>query len=254
MKAKPTLEEVKEYFKNVKKIKEESGNEFNIDWETVYFSDYGNWCSDRGNNFYLWSNITGYAKIISYKEETYQITKEQIESIHLEGTTLLKQALKEWFPAVFKEDKKELELNRYYKWSGECPVIGFVDRKTTIEDCYGFKYTTGKMRKNDYNSLHKDFLTLATPQEIQQALENEARKRYKEVKNIKCLCDFHKEDAQEYYKDVKYTFYYEPFVNRLWIQHASFLDICVFNNGIWAEIIPTITIKEAEEKLNCKII
>ena len=66
----PTLEEVKEYFKNAKEVREKNYNKiFVIDWDNVWFSEYENWCTEyEDNTRYLWNKEKGYAEIISYKE------------------------------------------------------------------------------------------------------------------------------------------------------------------------------------------
>ena len=68
---KPTLEEVKEYFKNAKEVREKGYDKiFFINWENVYLSEYDNWCLEEGKTIrYLWNETKGYAEIISYKEE-----------------------------------------------------------------------------------------------------------------------------------------------------------------------------------------
>ena len=68
---KPTLEEVKEYFKNAKEVREIGYDKiFFINWENVYLSEYENWCLEDGKTIrYIWNEKKGYAEIISYKEE-----------------------------------------------------------------------------------------------------------------------------------------------------------------------------------------
>ena len=67
----PTLEEVKEYFKNAKEVREIGYDKiFFINWENVYLSEYENWCLEDGKTIrYIWNEKKGYAEIISYKEE-----------------------------------------------------------------------------------------------------------------------------------------------------------------------------------------
>ena len=68
---KPTLEDVKEYFKNAKEINESGYNKlFIIDWDEVYLSQFNNWCMGIGlSTYYLWNEKKGFAEIKSYKEE-----------------------------------------------------------------------------------------------------------------------------------------------------------------------------------------
>jgi len=114
MEKRPTLEEVKEYFKNVEKVKCTNDSDiYYLDFseDLEFYSDSIRLLNQKdepysGSNTYcqIWSKRKGYAKIISYKEETYKITKEQI----------LKYNMKDEFPSVFKEDEKELvDFNRW---------------------------------------------------------------------------------------------------------------------------------------------
>jgi len=89
MKARPPIEEVKRYFKNAKIVADAySGANFIIDEYDLESIELGvgatknDWIiygkKDREYDKILFDFDKGYAKIISYKEETYQITKEQI--------------------------------------------------------------------------------------------------------------------------------------------------------------------------------
>jgi hypothetical protein len=69
---KPTLEEVKEYFKNATRIKVESGKHYDIDTERLgVYATAGNTfrqCGDsEGLCVHLWDDKTGYSKIIKNK-------------------------------------------------------------------------------------------------------------------------------------------------------------------------------------------
>jgi len=87
----------------------------------------------------------------------------------------------------------------------------------------------------------------ATEQEVFEALKNEAVKRgfgKKNVYFIDCL-------SRNFISTGKFSFYNSKVENNGITNGANGW---IFRDGIWATIIPTLTKKEAEEKLNCKII
>jgi len=186
MKARPPLEEVKEYFKNAKEV--QSPNESDIvditisiikdihEWNNEYWIDLDKNHYD-GQSVLLWDRIKGYAKIISYKDETYQITEEQIKQLYknavdnnLQLTTF---DLPKWFPSVFKEDKKEFVAGKWYKSLSEYgSLFQYLGKMKVLGFFKGHDWTNPWQWSRDIPVRE------ATPQEIKQALENEARKRY----------------------------------------------------------------------------
>lgn len=65
----PTLEEVKEYFKNAVSVKSLWGIEF-IGVNNIHFENDSYYCIDNENTYRAIWHKNRYAKIISYKEET----------------------------------------------------------------------------------------------------------------------------------------------------------------------------------------
>jgi len=171
--------------------------------------------------------------------------------------------LKELCPELFET---KLEVGVWYK----CIKKGLESLVciTNLEEitAYGFTYY-GEKDKNIWTDNSNAGWTFknspktwepATPKEIKNALEKEAlRKNFVDnLKNVNCLAGFNKAESQEYYCNKEYVFYYEILVNKLWIQEASYLDICIFDNGTWATIIKPnqMTKQEAEEKFNIEIV
>jgi hypothetical protein len=233
---KPSLKEVKAYFKNAKEVKSTLfGEVFEID-HTKEFSEteHGVYCYPivgKANKEIYLKTKNLYAEIISYKD-TFTITKEQIIEASNDGSKL-----KEWFPSVF-----EIELNRYYKWKGFRPTIGFVDRKTSLSDCYGFSHTIQGICKKEYDSLHKSKLELATPEEVETALVNEAKKRgFKD--GVKIKQPFNNDNITNCLYEDSFTFD----KNELWYGGSR-----IFSYGKWATILPQpikMTVAEVEAKL-----
>lgn len=252
----PTLEEVIEYYKNVKTIKGiYSGKEKTIDTEKlgIYFDGF-NFRQNEDDEYaelLLWDGeLSEYAKILSYKkpkEETFFITREQILELHKNSCANLKYDIEQLFPSAFKEEKKELAVEKWYKDKyGRlfCPTEIINSKK-----CKGY----------GFGCVKKQFLSIdskfdweingseveATPKEVEGALIKEAVKiGYHTDKpihiNYKNGSGFMKNPS-------KNDFWFRDGILYLW-------DIKIFEEGVWSEIIPTITKQEAEEKLNCKII
>jgi hypothetical protein len=100
----PTLEEVREYFKNADKIQDHKKDVGFVELEKI---KYNSGCfiqnAFKDNWIVLYHNKKGYAKILTYKEPAYTITKEQLLELE-NGFTLPK--LKQWFPDVFDVKKQ----------------------------------------------------------------------------------------------------------------------------------------------------
>jgi hypothetical protein len=161
-----------------------------------------------------------------------KITKEQLLTLEADGIGYIR----EWFPEAFEKQNGWYTDKEYPKWFGY-----FIEDKL----CYGFN-TDGHYFKEEIpiDDSEKSNDIKATPEQVETALTNEAVMRgFKEgvwlesliVGNgdVKC-CDNHSILDKD---------------GSFWIGGS-----CVMKDGIWAEIIPTITKEEAEKKLNCKII
>ena len=138
----------------------------------------------------------------------YEITKEQLRSI-------TDPKVKEMFPEAFKV---ELEVGKWYK--SNLGNLVFNNGKFGSDETYGFGYgDKSYLDKMSFNI--KITWQPATNQEVSDALINEAKKRgYEKRGNYK---------------------YYDT--NCLYLAFY-----CIFDNGIWAEIIePTFEYLEEVE-------
>lgn len=175
--------------------------------------------------------------------KNYTITKEQILELSKDAHPAVVGQLKEWFPDVFSLP------NNFTGW---CKVRGIGNEK------WIGKFENGKFKHGigangnwfcEQNGFHKfnisnnDYYE-ATHQEVETALKNEAVKWYKVGDYIDCIngvivdirgINFNYKDGALYIAD----------------SHTKYK---VFENGIWATVIPTMSLKEAEEKLNVKIV
>lgn len=256
----PKKKEVVKYFKDAKEVaclydKEPhdiSDQNMNISrFEKEWWLDTS---EDRRVNIQLWTPDKGYAKILSYKEpkeKTYKITREQVKQLKHnafhENNQLVVADLKNWFPEVFET---KLTVGKWYKFVDN-KYNDFLGRVTKLEKdrfwYYGFN-TGGTYRESDYYGIN-EVLREATHQEVTEALTKEVKKRYKAGDYVEKIHRFSNKyitgNNPGIVVDSDYKVWYGGCV--------------VFKDGKFAEIIPTLTIQEAEEKLkvigvNAKIV
>ena len=165
---------------------------------------------------------------------TYQLTKSQIIEIAENGSLV-----KELVPDVFD---KPLELNKWYK----CPKLGKAIFYITeiFEDeitAYGFSYQGVWENENDFTGrINKDIIP-ATPEEVETALINEAKRRgYKN--GVEIVDIYNGKTNQDTTIVSSNKFDYEK-VKAGSIQGDMALrdsdGNIIFHNGNWASIIQT---------------
>lgn len=234
----PTLEEAKEYFKDAKEVESVFGNKFILG--EIYISDsFGILGRVKGKtnvSHTIYVPTQGYAKILSYKdpkEKPYKITREQI----------LKYNMKDEFPEVFET---KLTVGKWYKDKYDrlfCPT-----ELINSKECKAYGFGAGG---NEYLYLKTPFNweingseREATEQEVTEALTKETRKRYKVGDYVEKIHHF----SNEYIRGAN-AFIVIDSDYKVW-----YGGCIVFKDGVFASVIPTITIPEAEAKLNCKIV
>lgn len=233
---KPTLEEVKEYFKDAKIVRcAYTEKEYDITKDIVgdIREDYKEfWIKACSTDINLWDEKTGYAEIIDRIEPKYKITKE----------TILKYKMKDEFPEMFDIEFKistwYVKKNRMCDWIMNYQGSGNV--------CFGFNST--KKYSNEYVMSNNAYWREATNQEIETALINEAKKRgFKEGVYYKSVGNFSNNNKAMIAKDLKYT-------GELPVLTDGNGGV-IFNNGIWATIIEIkpMTQSEIETELGYKI-
>ena len=161
--------------------------------------------------------------------ENYTITKEQILKLANKAeqgcTSVIESDLKNWFPEAFK---KELEIGKWYKGIGRNFLVNYQGDDDTN---YGF---WGNLPfKNDihFGQYWVDECREATPEEVEVALINEAKKRgYK--KGVKCYFGTEKHQRTISTDDIIFD------TNYL-INGGLCMGInVIFTQGNWAQIIP----------------
>jgi hypothetical protein len=252
----PTIEEVKEFFKDAKEV-EDKTNIAIIDIETIRYDKYARdiiVCNSdcRLSGITELYNSGGYSQIISYKSNpNIDLSKLTPELI----TELCKDENVKQILINNGVVKNELEVNRWYKvtYNDGKNINKSIYCVTNIYDkvfgAYGFDWA-GNWAVDKYNFGSIGFERLATPQEVETALKNEAVKRgYKS--GVTCLFGKAKDKRVITSND----FHYCMETNLLAIGG----DV-IFNNGVWSEIIPQeetyvkiplsiITLTESKKKL-----
>lgn len=241
---KATLEEVKEYFKDAKTIESLLGDEFQNEYEFNY-SSISDGIYVKNGSFQVWHPEKGYAKILTYKEKKFEITKEQILQLYNQPFQMNQINLESMFPEVFK---KELIVGKWYKdVRNDSKALFYLEEiiphKTNGMKSYGFsmigEWTESCNRSND---VFEKFTEEATPQEVETAL-------IKECEKLGLIDGVHYTSPNGRFKRIV------KFPLRLF--DGAIIDAnnyILFDAGIFAKPIETITIQEAEKLLNKKIV
>ena len=241
---KPTLEEVKAYFKNAKDVKNNWDETIFKITEIVQGNAY-NTFMNKSTSDTVWDSKKGYAEIISYKDEPLTVSKEFILEAHKSACSTWKRKLEEQFPSVFVKD--ELEVGKWYKngdagYSNSIACVFEVSKED--KDAFsGYGFGRNGKWVEDFNFGWASYNWIpATPEEVETALINEAKKRgfeegvkYEELHIKGRICEIK--------GNIKYHKSSEDLRNDGW---------CLFHNGKWATIIEQpaeMTVAEIEAKL-----
>lgn len=179
----------------------------------------------------------------------YEITKEQIRLIEHQSINMdygqVARDMREWFPEAFKP---VLEVGKWnsYKEEGVLIFVTQIRQMPGYKEVHYYGFINGEWKK-DYlaNEYWRENLIPSTDSEVFEALKNEAIRRGYKNGNHRCLDSCITEQLVE----DNYVFYN----GYLWYGTNSSTN-CVFQKGVWAEIIPAITKSEAEKQLGMKII
>jgi len=248
---KPSLEEVKEYFKDAEIVEDKDGdiaNFNNLDERGIheYEGDFYVYDNDK-ENVILWDNKKGYAKILTYKTPKFEITKEQILYIEKASLSYVSSEIKQWFPEVFK---KELVVGSWYNSLKHPKQLIFVVDFKDVQRIKGYGFDTRGNWERDNNEFSWGLpsdgdYTESTPQEVEAALIREAKKRgYKENVLMKSMVF----DNDVYlikgeYKSVDDDFYFIG-------EELKWNGFTIFKDGIWATIIQDETFTKPLLSLN----
>src|SRR6478752_8293686 len=182
----PTLEEVKEYFKDAETVEcTNDSDAYYLDWsqDLEFYSDSVRILHQKDEPYsgvrtycQLWSEDKGYAKILTYKNNDmkYEITKEQILELAEWGNSVDKLKIRGWFPDAFKT---ELIVGKWYKSTLSNCLANIQELFNKDFKAYGFDDLGVWVElKSDWTNNHNNW-TEATESEIFEALRDEAVRR-----------------------------------------------------------------------------
>lgn len=176
-------------------------------------------------------------------EETFVITREQI--IDIAECSNSENKLRLLFPSAFEPEKKELVVGVWYRRKD------FGNFKFCFNGSYGQMSQYGFDRNGDWSKQlgiyeDKEYIE-ATQQEVEEALKAEILKRYKVGDRVNCLkygnlslnCELNLDSFDHYFED-----------DELWVSFDEGEEtdsmVCVYSNGIFAEIIRPKKMTQAE--------
>ena len=158
----------------------------------------------------------------------YEITKEQILETIRTGTDVTERYFKEIIPEAFKT---KLDTGKWYKSSTDIEFLVYY--QSNGNDNYGFWQDQPYRDNISFGDYWYNMSRLATPEEVESALINEAKKREYKKGNFKCM--FNRED--EFNLDYKKWFYCD-IEKSLFTMPYGEGGSCLFKDGKWAEILP----------------
>lgn len=192
--------------------------------------------------------------------DVYEITREQVLKLYNnEGSCYAK----EWFPEVFKKELEVKENNFYsIKWNdGGSDLFYCYENNNGVIKHKDMYFRNGQklevnhdsyLRLSDLSKDKRRTILEATPQEVEAALICEAENRGY-IKGILVSTDNIQEKLKGSLELLNNKNNLGSYKTVLWFGN-ELEGIDIFRDGIWSEIIETITIQEAEKLLNKKIV
>lgn len=184
-----------------------------------------------------------------------KVSKSFIKEAHNAACSTWKDRIEIEFPELFKEEQFKVGdwvicINSvlYYKKS----ELAIVKNITPADFIIDFMDDRGVgLSHSPYISAIKSKFRKATKEEIQAHLIEEAKRRYKVGDSIKCLYSGKIKTVME---EKSIFDNLQNNSNSFWHDGCEPTNCQVYKNGIWAEIIQTITKEEAEKQLGKKIV
>ena len=241
------LAEVKKYFENADLCLANFGHEFRMtkkNFKSIH-QDENEFYVDNGQ-FQIYSEERGFAKILTTKEPSFSITKDQLRQLTDPKVSKVNLEVGKWYKRIWKDGSRDIDLflisdlidNKFFM--GE-----FFRNNERLEEGVGSRF--GNKKDERYFEIE------ATNEEVFNALKNEAvRRGFVEGAHITPMFS----NGKDYYQD-------ENIISRplnfklkgnIFVVDGGVDVYRIFVNGKWATRVKTITKSEAEKLLNKKII
>jgi hypothetical protein len=233
---KPTIEEVKAYFKDAKKV-DDNVNVCIIDIDTIRYDRFVKdviVCNSDCNLSGLTTlyNSGGYSKIISYKSNP-NIDLSKLTTDHV--VELCKEPNIKEFMINNGVVKNELEVGKWYKSPKYGQALFCLQEVKELRiNAYGFDYNGVWHNLVDFGKLSNE-RELATPQEVATALKNEAVKKYKMGDKIEPIENLYYGGSKMIIDNLNFKYNFED--NLLFVEDEKEYAVFVFNKGVWADPI-----------------
>ena len=245
----PTLKEVKEKYKNVKEVRCLLHKESRlINYKVEFLNESREWVKGNywlGNKEFnvLVYRDGEYAEIISYKEEI-EPTTEVRNSVLLQladNNSYSEEILKKECPKLFK-----LKPNNWYKTTDNENCLLFATEIINSNNANGYGFgRNGNWIEQTFNyEIGLRDTRLATPQEVETALIQEAKKRGFGKKGVTFTDIF----GEELTSDIDGFDFWNLRQRNIMVSEENKFNISVcknkgviFSNGTWATIIETPT-------------
>lgn len=237
----PTIKSIQKKYRNAKEVRCLATKEVvEIDKkEPIVFEMNAYWTQNKKDGLsvclYNIPNVLGYAEIISYIEPTTKVRNSVLLQL-ADNNSYSEEILKKECPKLFEN---KIEVGKWYK----CLDMGnLIYYKSDNQDNYGLSYYK-KEWSNDLIMQKAYKFKLATPQEVETALIQEAKKRgYK--KDIEVVDIYNGKTEKDTTIISSNNFDYE-IIKAGSIQGDMALrdsdGNIIFHNGTWATIIETPT-------------
>jgi len=197
----------------------------------------------NNNTHETWNEATFLRACGIEVDEYLTVSKEFILEAHNAACPTWKRKLEEQFPSVFVKD--DLEVGKWYKKPTFGKLLFLFSGEFSKTDCnihpnYGFDYDGSFSNTIGVYKTEIEQYIPATPEEVETALINEAKKRgFKKGLRVNCLSGLSNFKISE-----------KPcFVFNFEYNHLYYGGIKIFKNGKWAEIIEQPTEMTLEQRV-----
>jgi hypothetical protein len=168
------------------------------------------------------------------------ILKSQLLRIHACTSVTNQEEIEEWFPELFKP---KLEVGKVYRYNNSCVIVKVTGLTDNDIQGYGINYLGVYCNnKTDWTDGHDGWKEVVI-KDWQLALVTEAIKQ-----GFVSGCHHKMTNRLGTIKSRGDNYGYIAEDNKLLFNNYS-----IFEKGVWAKVLPEMTLEEAEKKFQCKI-